>query len=334
VLTLQPSVFFTTRGRKSLTFFMDAPGLLSGGWRVDFYVGWDKQVATPYYGLGNASVYDEALEADDGPNPYYYRFGRDRRGARVNVQRDLGSSPLRLLVGAAVSRAVVDPVPYDEGTTLLATELGLGPSEGPRTWSNSVRLGLVWDTRDREVGPRRGVWSDVLVQRVAEALGSDVGYTRWTVTDRRYFPLGSERLVLANRFLLQGVQGDAPVQDLFTVQTSFKQREGLGGAETLRGVLKNRLVGRGLFLWNAELRWQALDLEVLGRSTHVVLNAFLDSGRVWAENVQLGDAWKDLSHGWGGGVRIGFGESFVAGVDVGHSDEATAQLYIGSGYLY
>jgi hypothetical protein len=33
-------------------------------------------------------------------------------------------------------------------------------------------------------------------------------------------------------------------------------------------------------------------------------------------------------------VRLGLGENFVVAVDVGHSDEAAAPIYIGLGYLY
>jgi hypothetical protein len=48
----------------------------------------------------------------------------------------------------------------------------------------------------------------------------------------------------------------------------------------------------------------------------------------------LETTFTDLHHGYGGGVRVGMGESFVVALDVGHSAEATAPLYIGLGYLY
>src|SRR5688500_4525242 len=33
--TLQPTVFLTTKGRRDVTLFVDAPSLLGNGWRVD-----------------------------------------------------------------------------------------------------------------------------------------------------------------------------------------------------------------------------------------------------------------------------------------------------------
>jgi outer membrane protein assembly factor BamA len=308
--------------------------VLPGGWRLDAFLGREQHVATPFYGIGNATVVDPTRE-DDPANPYYYRFGRTRWQAAVNLQRPLGQLPLRLLAGGAVTHTEIDLVPFDSGTTLLAERLGTpGQAASHGGFANSVRAGMVWDTRDREVGTRRGSWSEVLVQPVIRLLGSDHAYVRWTLTDRRYVPLGDQRLVFANRVLLQGVEGDAPVWELSAVQTSFKPQEGLGGAKTLRGLPKNRYVGRGLFLWNAEVRWRAAEFEALGKPVHAVLSGFVDSGRVWEERVRFDELASDLHHGFGGGLRLGMGENFVVAVDIGHSKQAAAPFYIGLGYLY
>jgi hypothetical protein len=332
--TLQPTVFLTTGGRRDVTLFFDAPHLLPGGWRVSVFAGSEQQLASPYYGIGNETRVDPAAGSDPG-NPYYYRFGRTQRQASATFQQGLGRLPLRVLLGASALHTSTDPTPRDSGTTLLAQQLATPVGvAGPQSWSNGVRAGLVWDTRDREVAPTRGAWSELLVQRVDPALGSDHGYTRWTLTDRRYRSLGSERLVLANRLLLQGIQGEAPFYELSTLQTSFKQQEGLGGAKTLRGVPKNRYVGEGVFLWNAELRWRAADFRAAGRPMHLVLSGFADSGRVWEEGVRLPEIASGLHHGFGGGVRLGMGENFVVALDVGHSAEAAAPFYIGLGYLF
>ncbi len=330
VWSLRPTVFLTTEGRRDFTAFFDAPHLFSDGWRFDVFLGSEKQFATPYYGTGNDSSYDETRDDDQGPNPFFYRFGRTRRSATLNLQHDISDTPLRWLLGTGFVRTTVDPVPDNDGSTFYAEELGT-----PQTsdWSNYLRGGLVWDTRDRETGPRSGVWTEILLQRVDESLGADWSYTRWTFTDRRYFSLG-RRLVFAHRYLLQGVGEGAPVHDLFQVQSSFRQQEGLGGSQTVRGVLKNRFVGRGMLVWNAELRWRAADFTLVGRSFHLVLSAFVDQGRVWEDNVKLDELLTDLHRGFGGGVRVGMGENFIVSLDVGRTGGAGMPLYIGLGYLY
>lgn len=328
--TLQPTVFLTTEGRRDLTLFFDAPHLLRRGWRLDVFLGSERQIAAPYYGVGNDTPYDESLAADDGPDPYFYRFGRTRRSATFNLQRPVFRMPLRALFGGGIVSTTIDPFPEDVGSTLFAQDYGTGEET---EWSNYVRGGLIWDTRDRESGPRRGSWTELLVRWADEGLGASSSFVRWTITDRRYFSV-ADRLVFANRFLLQGVTDGAPSYELFLVQTSFKQQEGLGGAKTVRGALKNRFVGQGMFVWNAEVRWRALDFGLLGRPFHAVLSAFVDQGRVWAGQPRPGELFEDLHRGVGGGVRLGMGENFVVALDVGRSDEAGAQLYLGLGYLY
>ena len=328
--TLQPTVFLTTEGRRDFTVFFDAPGILPGGWRLDLFLGSEAQIATPYYGTGNESSYDDALEAEDGPNPRFYRFGRTRRSAMGNVQRGIGDTPLRVLFGIGAVWHSVTPTPELSGTTLFANE-----QAGLRTpnWANFARVGLIWDTRDRESSPTRGSWTEVLVQRIPSWLGSERSYSRWTITDRRYLSLGHS-LVLAHRYLLQSVGGGAPVHELFQVQTSFKQQEGLGGAKTVRGLLKNRYVGRGLLVWNAELRWRAAEFVALGRPFHATLSVFLDQGRVWSERVEFRELFEDLHRGFGGGVRLGMGENFTVALDVATSYETGLPIYIGLGYLF
>lgn len=327
LFTVQPNVFLTTGGRRDFTLFVDAPGVVPG-WRIDAFLGSEQQIASPFYGIGNDAPYDSLLERG---NPYFYRFGRTRRQVLANAQRRVGATPVRLLIGAGAAHVNLDPTPKDTGTTLLNQQLG--GAAAPGGWSNAVRGGIIWDTRDREVGPRRGVWSDVLVQRFDELLGSDAEYTRVTATDRRYFPLG-ERVTYAQRVLLQNVWGDAPFYDLFIVESSFKRQEGLGGAKTLRGVPKNRYVGKGMALANLEVRWRAADFRAAGRPLHLVVSGFADSGRVWEEGVVLSELLSDHHVGFGGGLRLGMGENFVVALDLGHSSETGLPFYIGLGYLF
>jgi len=73
---------------------------------------------------------------------------------------------------------------------------------------------------------------------------------------------------------------------------------------------------------------------MVGRSFHLVLSGFVDTGRVWENGLVAGELLSDLHTAFGGGVRVGMGENFVVAIDVGQSSEATAPMYIGLGYLY
>jgi hypothetical protein len=325
--TIQPTVFLTTKGRRDFILFFDAPKLLPHPWRIDALVAREEHLATPYYGLGNAAPYDTLNEVE--PNAYYYRYGKRQFRFATNLQRSLGSRPARLLVGAGFIDVRTDATPFDSGTTLFLADFG---APGPRGQLSFVRAGVIWDSRNREVGPSSGTWADVLVQRAAKPLGSDFSYTRATITGRKYFPLTS-RLVFAQRLLAQQVDGTVPIFDLATLQTSFKQQEGLGGGNTVRGLPRNRFTGKGLFVSNSELRWRATEFSVRRKPMYLVLSGFADAGRVWAEEIRLGEIMQDLHAGFGGGLRVGIGPSFVVAFDVGRSSEST-QIYIGLGYPF
>jgi outer membrane protein assembly factor BamA len=327
--TIQPTVLITTEGRRDMTVFFDAPTLLSGGWRVSAFAGFEQQLAQPYYGVGNATPYDPTLE--DAPNSYFYRFGRQRLRATADFQHRIGSSSGRFLVGGGVAHSTINLTPHDSGTTLLAAQMN-GQTPAPER-ANYLRAGLIWDTRDHEIGPSRGTWAEALVQRVSKGLGAPEDFTRWTTTVRQYVPI-APRLTFAERVVAQGIDGDAPFDELATIQSSFKQGEGLGGSSSIRGIPKDRYIGKALWLSNSELRWHAADFSIIGRRSFVALSGFVDAGRVWSDRFRVDQALDDLHVGYGGGVRVGVGPSFIVATDVGHSNESTAAVYIGLGWMY
>ena len=327
--TIQPTILITSEGRRDFTVFFDAPALLRNGWRMTAFAGSEHQLAQPYYGVGNATQHDERLEA--APNSYFYRFGRARLRASTDFQHRIGLSSGRMLLGAGVSRSTFDVTPYDSGTTLLATQTGGQTPPAERT--NFLRAGLLWDTRDQEIGPHRGTWAEALVQRVDRGFGATEDFTRWTATVRQYVPVSS-RVVFAQRLIAQGIEGNASFDELATIQSSFKQQEGLGGSGSIRGVPKDRYIGKALFLSNSELRWRALDFALFGRRSFLALSGFADAGRVWTDHFDASTALSDLHVGYGGGVRLGFGPSFIIATDVGHSSESAAAVYVGLGWMY
>ena len=327
--SLQPTLFLTTRGRRDATLFLDAPHLLPNGWRLGAQLAREQQITAPYYGVGNNTLAPDATTKS--PNPYFFRFGRTVLRANVDVQHELFMPALRVLIGAGTRTADVKTVPYDSGTTLLAKETGRATL--PTINTRYARLGLVWDTRDREIGPHRGNWSEVLVQRAGRALGGDQVFTRITGSIRQYVPLAPS-LTLAERVVLQTVRGDPAISEIFAVQSSFRDDEVLGGATSLRGIPKNRYVGKGTAFANSELRWSAASFSIIGRPTALVLSGFLDAGRVWTDGLDLSQSASDLHVGYGGGARLAAGPSFVVALDVGHSSLSTAAIYLGLGYLF
>ncbi|HLN56478.1 MAG TPA: hypothetical protein VK207_10820, partial [Bacteroidales bacterium] len=64
------------------------------------------------------------------------------------------------------------------------------------------------------------------------------------------------------------------ITSLLTGATS----EGLGGASSLRGVMRNRVIGDGFFFGNLELRWKPIRFVLAKQDIYIGLNAFYDMG--------------------------------------------------------
>lgn len=327
--TVQPTVFLTTKGRRDLTLFVDAPALLPAGWRLTAHVGDERHRATPYYGIGNDTRRDEHRETDGGS--YFYRYERHRRAGTVDLQHRLGALPLRVLAGGGVARVSVDPLPFESSTTLLAEELG--GRAIPATTTAWLRAGLVVDTRDRETGPTRGRWAELLLQRAGNPLGGDHDFTRVTAAWREYLPLGA-RATLATRVVAQQTTGALPLHELSVIQGSWRPVEGLGGAGSVRGLPKNRYVGKAIALYNSELRWRAADFTIRRRTARLTLSGFVDAGRVWDDRLRVAELTSDLHAGQGVGARLALGPDFVVALDVGRSREVAAAAYVGLGYAF
>jgi outer membrane protein assembly factor BamA len=327
--TLQPTMFLTTEGRRDYTLFYDAPSRPGHAWRVTGFAGHEQQLAAPYYGIGNETPYDPSLE--HGGTRYFYRYGRTRNRVSLDLQHTLWHPSLRFLIGGGASNESINLSPFDSGTTLIERDVSDVFPANQHT--NYVRGGLTWDTRDREIGTLSGTWADGIIERVDRSLGATTSYTRWTATVRHYQPLG-DRVTFANRLLAQNTIGDAPFYALSQIETTQRPQDGLGGSGTVRGLPKDRYVGKGVVVSNNELRWRAATFGLVGRPSTLILSTFADVGRVWSNGIDPSTLFDDLHAGYGGGARLSFGPSFVIALDVGHSSQSTAPIYIGLGYMF
>ena len=145
---------------------------------------------------------------------------------------------------------------------------------GTRT---EVKVGIVHDTRDHEPDPTRGFWSEAV-------LFGSLDYLRFALIHRGYLPVYKEKLTFAYRLGWQGkIAGEIPFYMLQNISTLYMRQitnEGLGGLNSIRGVLRNSVVGDGVVWGNFELRYRFADFSFLGQEWYLALNPFLDAGRV------------------------------------------------------
>jgi outer membrane protein assembly factor BamA len=325
---LEATVFFTTNGHNSASVFYDAPDRLGHGVRLSGRLNADRDCCQPYYGLGNAAPRDTALLHRPGL-PNYYSYRRDRLGAALDVQWSLPAH-LRVLAGAAAQHNAA--VARDTSTLFaadLATAVILG-ADAPAT-ALGPRVGLVYDTRDAERDPRQGLWLDALAwEGVLLSGGGD--FTRFTATVRGYVsPV--PWLTFAARVLGERWRGAVPLAQLADIGSSFQDFTGIGGAESVRGVLRLRYLGRARALANVEVRWRGPRFRWLGAPWQLGAAGFVDAGRVW-DTRGFGDGTAGLHWGKGAGLRLAWGPSFIIAADFAYGAEAGLQTYLKLGQMF
>jgi hypothetical protein len=143
----------------------------------------------------------------------------------------------------------------------------------------------------------KGIWSEIGIEWAPKFLGNDwglstQGFSKLYITHRQYFTLIEKNLSLVYRLGYQAtISGKAPFfyqSQYITSRLTGYSSEGLGGVSTLRGVMKNRVLGDAFVLGNIELRWKPVYFKFLKSDWYLGLDGFYDFGRV-TKNIKLPD---------------------------------------------
>lgn len=324
--------------------------------------------ALDFYGFnGYNSWYNSALE--DTITRMYYRIDRKLLRLKAEFQGKIIGNKFRWFAGFAYFRNDIGTVNFDnlnkgkkeddlihDTTTLYDNYVNWGiiPEDQEEGGSTGLlKLGLIYDTRDNEPNPMSGIWTEMQFL-IAPGFLSDnnLSYTKIALTYRQYFTLIKKKLSFVYRLGYQGkIAGEMPYYMLPFVFNSApsKTENGLGGAKTLRGILRNRVVGEDLFYGNIEFRWIFLRTVVLNQNFYIAANAFTDFGMVTGkyefdssdipgtELILFPDDKEKLHHSYGAGLNFALNENFIVSVNYGLAfDERDGDdgLYIGLDFLF
>ena len=214
------------------------------------------------------------------------------------------------------------------------------------------KIGVKYDTRDNEPNPMKGLWTELQLLVAPGFLSDGYGYTRAAFTHRHYFTLLPERVNLALRASYQAkLWGEMPFYMLPLVFNSSPQLtlSGLGGGKTMRGILRNRVVGEDFFYGNAELRWKVFRAVILNQNFYFALAGFLDAGMITGKYrlpettnpeaaVWLARGDREKMHlSYGGGAHFAINDNFVITMDYGWAADPRDGIrgtYIGLNFLY
>ncbi len=363
-----------TKGSGINRFFYDSDRLIKGiRTSVDISLLTDK--AIDFYGFnGYESKYNPAWEDDENDeyvSRVFYRHERKMFRFKTDFQGKLVGEKLGWVAGFTYYHFDVNSVDIDnlnegkdeedklpdvDGLYDKYVLWGIIPDEeikgGPLTY---LKLGLAYDTRDNEPNPMSGIWTEVVLQTAPSFLGNkDYPHTKIAITHRQYFTIIKDDLSFAYRVGYQGtISGEPPFFAQPLMITSILKgafSEGLGGSKSVRGILRNRIVGDGFAYGNLELRWKFLHGKFLNQNIYLALNTFLDGGKVttpikFDTSLVPSDDYDDyfnkdedgLHLCYGAGLRIAINQNFIVACDFGkttNAEDGNSGLYIGLNYLF
>jgi outer membrane protein assembly factor BamA len=181
-----------------------------------------------------------------------------------------------------------DKLPYNEempGLYQRYKTLGIIPlGQESGGWVNTLKIGVTWDSRDNKPNPMKGLWTEMGIEVAPKFMGNNWGFSRFYFIHRQYFTLVKNDLSFVYRIGYQTrLSGDVPFfyeSQVITSRLTGANSEGLGGSKTLRGVLRNRVIGDGYVMGNFEFRWKPVYFRFLKQDCYLGINAFYDVGRI------------------------------------------------------
>ena len=278
-----------------------------------------------FYGFNGYASYLVPEYADPASELYktraYYKFQRDMFRLSADLQGTIhkpwywnaGLGLLSYDVGPVDVAALNKYAKNEEdklptGVTTLYDYYGFGNKVGYHPYLHG---GITFDTRDRQQNPRRGIHADAFVTYYHHfglpTFVRDAAYNDITMNDdnikfnaswRHYLPVIPNRLTFAYRLGTQlNLFGDSPFYLDSYLNQLYMQRviyEGLGGANSVRGILRNRIVAPGVAFANVEFRVQVAHFKVGKENFYIGLNPFMDAGIVVQPYASVPSDWSKM----------------------------------------
>ena len=279
-----------TKGSGVFRFYSDMPYVLDDT-KLFFDVTYFYAKKYEFFGFNGfeASTFDPYLDFEkDG----YHFINRNQFRFVGSMQRPFFDVPnLYWTAGLAYYNTKVNRINmegYEDQVTLYENYVNTGiikEDEAHGGNTTQIRLGMVYDSRDHNSDPTRGIYAEATLVGAPDLIDrKGYGNLSYTFLWRQYLPLYQDKLTFAYRLGAQNrIAGKTPWYMINNLNTMFFQKmytEGLGGAVTMRGVNRNGVIGEGFAFANVELRWRIIGFQFINQNWQVALNPFFDAGMV------------------------------------------------------
>ena len=332
---------------------------LSPGIRTTFSASYQYDPMFLFYGLNGLEPYNPDKDCNRDLRLAYYDYKRSMVRVLTNFQGPVAG---RLEWTAGIhywyyGLKDIDMESYDSDRTLYHEMKSSGVFRGTEADGGHLlefRAGLAYDSRDNLSAPSSGIASEVYFTGSPDLSGQGFDFLRFCAHWRHYLALGSDKCVFAYHLAYQGViAGQAPFFCQQNISTLYLQQtctDGLGGINSVRGLVAQRLVGDGYAWGNAEMRIRLFSFNLFNQSWYVATNPFFDAGMVthlykgqelsvfYGRSVEelRSDALK-LHYSGGIGLKLAMNRNFIISAEWAKPFKATdggSNFYIALNYIF
>lgn len=314
--------FLTDRGHHNHRLVIDLPDMgLFHGLRFTAYIAYRQWLNDGYWGIGNGAnrerAYVGGFDVDD-PRRKRYKYQLIQPFAHLMLRYDLGP-----VLGAFVATTIQWTKVNTYSGSLLEEQAPTGLDGG---WSIQGSLGFVWDTREPELVPDRGLFAEVSGRIVPSISEPTEVFGGPFASIRLYIPVKIGRAVLAGRLMGEWLFGDMPFYEMVRWGGS-EPILGFGGGQTIRGAKFGRWRAPGKAVANLELRVELGRHPALKSELRWQLVVFGDTGAVWGagDDATAETPAFPLHAGTGVGVRAILADTFIGRLDLGISPDPIAE---------
>jgi len=234
-----------------------------------------------------------------------------------------------------------------------------------------LRAGFVYDSRNKQANASKGMYADAFFTYTA-GFGKSSNYNnlKFNAVYQHYVPVYKDYITFAYRAGVQLlVAGKSPFYMDNYLNALYYQRvlyEAVGGANSVRGLIRNRVLANGFGYATAEFRFKVWKFKIKKENFYLAFNPFCDMGialqpkKLNEDNINAAILQNDsefnlddlknyidfdkkkiyMPHfGAGIGMKIAMNENFILSVDwavpFNKQDNAgMANIYVKMGYLF
>lgn len=344
------ALFNTTKQQREFIISLDNPYIFKSKWRLRAELAFETTPNLLYFGLTdhtlnplgtisgtdklpissyNGSSYSGYEKSLTGKYSDYNTYIKTESILNVSGEYSLLDGKMRVLVGGEFAKLNLKGV-NDTLSRLNTDEANSGIKGVGRSTITFLQAGIVYDTRDFEPDPNRGMFAEITNELSNQALGSNFNFNKVFTQVKWYkklLPNTFNKVVFANRFGIGYTFGSAPFFEYQDEWSSEGSIEGLGGAHTIRGYKQSRFLDRGMYFYNAELRAQFYKFSALRQDIALSAVPFFDAGSVYnqfSDNFNI----NRVRNSKGLGLRVAWNLSTILRFDYAVSKEDKQFFFI------